>query len=219
MRKTVVVVFAHPDDEAFGPSGTIAKLAKDHDVHLVCVTDGETDPRYKTSSHDNLKDVRSQELHESAEVLGVKSVTFLHYKDGSLCNNMYHTVADDIQKHLERLKPDTLLTFEQRGVSGHLDHIAVTMIVSYLFDKLHFVRKVLYYCISEQQQVLNENYFIFFPPGYRESQVDMIQDVSGVWDRKIAAILKHQSQKADIDVFLPIVKKLPKQELFLVRNK
>ena len=45
--KTVVGVFAHPDDEALGPSGTIATLAKDYQVYLICVTSGEAAGRTK----------------------------------------------------------------------------------------------------------------------------------------------------------------------------
>jgi len=40
--KPLVCIFAHPDDEAFGPGGTIAKFAKQRPVYLICATKGES---------------------------------------------------------------------------------------------------------------------------------------------------------------------------------
>ena len=40
--KPLVCIFAHPDDEAFGPGGTIAKFAKKRPVYLICATKGES---------------------------------------------------------------------------------------------------------------------------------------------------------------------------------
>ncbi|MBP9816108.1 PIG-L family deacetylase [Candidatus Woesebacteria bacterium] len=37
----IVAIFAHPDDEAFGPGGTLAKLSNEHDVYIICVTSGD----------------------------------------------------------------------------------------------------------------------------------------------------------------------------------
>ena len=37
----IIGIFAHPDDEALGPSGTLATLAKENEVYLICVTSGE----------------------------------------------------------------------------------------------------------------------------------------------------------------------------------
>jgi LmbE family N-acetylglucosaminyl deacetylase len=42
MFKTLLAVFAHPDDETFGPGGTLAKYAAEGAaVHLICATRGE----------------------------------------------------------------------------------------------------------------------------------------------------------------------------------
>lgn len=41
MKNKLVCVFAHPDDEAFGPGGTIAKFSKTHAVYILCITRGE----------------------------------------------------------------------------------------------------------------------------------------------------------------------------------
>jgi LmbE family N-acetylglucosaminyl deacetylase len=41
MRK-LLAVFAHPDDEAFGPGGTLARYAyQGVEIHLLCATRGE----------------------------------------------------------------------------------------------------------------------------------------------------------------------------------
>ena len=118
MRKTVLCVIAHPDDEAFGPSGTLAKLAVNHDVHIVCVTDGASDPRFHAIGGKKLSDLRVEELRASAAVIGAKEVHFLHYKDGSLCNNIYHDVADKLNELCKKIKPSLLITTELRGVGA-----------------------------------------------------------------------------------------------------
>lgn len=212
-------IFAHPDDEAFGPAGTIATYAKTADVYLICVTDGESEERYKTSTHATLKDIRDKELLASAKVLGVKEVFFLSYKDGGLCNNLYHEIAEKIQKKLDLVTPDTIITFEPRGVSGHVDHIAVTMIATYLWERVKYIKKIMYYCISKEQRDLQGEYFIYMPPGYREDEVDEVVDVSAVWDKKLTAIHKHDSQMADIENFIKKISTIPKRELFLVNEK
>ena len=40
-RPSLVAIFAHPDDEAFGPAGTLKIYSKTHDIHLICATRGE----------------------------------------------------------------------------------------------------------------------------------------------------------------------------------
>ncbi len=216
--KNIVGVFAHPDDEALGPSGTIAKFAKKYNVYLICVTSGEASGK---TEEEKLKigEIRRAELMESAKILGIKEVFFLGYQDGELKNNLYHKLANDIQKHLEDLKPEVLLTFEPRGVSGHIDHIVVSLVTTYVFYKLPFIKKLMYYCISAQERAQIGDYFIYFPPGYSQEDVDEIIDVTPYWDIKIKAMYAHQSQLSDVRRVLKNKEKLPKEEYFLVLKK
>ena len=211
--KSLVCVFAHPDDEAFGPSGLIAKEALRRDVYLICVTDG--------SSYGDTKliKIRKEEIKASAGILGVKKVFFLGFKDGTLSNNLYHEIAGKIEKILKTLKPDTLLTYEPRGVSGHIDHIAVSMVTTFVFEKLKFVKTLLYHCMPESQSKFVRGYFIYFPPGYKKNEIDMVIDVKDVWDKKIEAIKAHKSQVKDGKMILSFMPHIPKKEYFLVKTK
>src|SRR5579872_4442081 len=123
MRKTIVCVFAHPDDEAFGPGGTIALLAKENDVYILCATKGEAGQNSLTDLETPLQNERMEELKRSAKILGVKKVIFLDFIDGTLSNSLYHKLAEKITQYLNELKPEMLLTYENRGISGHIDHI------------------------------------------------------------------------------------------------
>ena len=40
MNSKIFFLFAHPDDEAYGPAGTIAKLSKDNQVIVVSLCNG-----------------------------------------------------------------------------------------------------------------------------------------------------------------------------------
>ncbi len=217
--KSVVCVFAHPDDEAFGPGGTIALLSKKLPVYIICVTDGDAGQNSSKAKRD-LGIIRKEELKRSAKLLGVKKVFFLGFNDGSLCNSLYHDMADKIKSIISRIKPDTLLTFEPKGVSGHIDHITVSMVTTYIFNRVKYIKKLMYYCIGVNHRVLEgENYFIYFPDGYKNEDIDEIYDISSVWEQKIAAMDAHRSQKHDGVNIQKIIRQLPKEEYFLVNLK
>lgn len=217
-RKTIVCVFAHPDDEAFGPSGTIYKLAKKYDVYILCATKGQAGLDSRSEASSRLTIQRARELRKSAKILNVKETFFLGFKDGCLCNNQYHKLASKIGEHLKKIKPEIVLTYEPRGVSGYIDHIMVSMVTTFVAEKLKFIKEVWYYCLPEGRELLRKNYFIYFPNGYKKSEINKIVDVDDTWKIKEKAMHAHESQKHDAEKILSILKNYPKEEHFLVRT-
>jgi LmbE family N-acetylglucosaminyl deacetylase len=124
----LVGVFAHPDDEAFGLAGSMARaVAVGRYVALVCATRGEageiTDPSLATP--ETLGRVREGELRAAAAAVGVHDVTFLDYIDGHLAEADEEEAVARIVRQLRRLRPAVLVTFAPNGVYGHPDHIAI----------------------------------------------------------------------------------------------
>lgn len=216
-KKTVVGVFAHPDDETFGPGGTLALFAKEHEVYIICATSGETatgeiDPK--------LGEERREELRRSAKILGLKGVFFLSFQDGTLCNNKYHDVADKVKEIVDKLQPEVLITYEPRGVSGHIDHIFMSMVTSFLFPKITSAKKLMKYCLSYERSLpMQGKYFIYYPAGYKKDEIDEVVDVSGMWDTKVKAMYEHKTQLHDVERILEQAVDFPKEEYFLVEEK
>ncbi|OGD85974.1 hypothetical protein A2164_00520 [Candidatus Curtissbacteria bacterium RBG_13_35_7] len=210
----VVAIFAHPDDEAFGPAGTLTKLAKNHDVYVLCATKGE-----EGGDHKRLAQIRASELQKSAKIIGIKKVFFLGFIDGTLSNSLYHKLAQTIEKRLRIIKPQTIITFEPRGISGHIDHITISMVTSYVFYRLDFTKTMLQHCITEKSRKVVGDYFIYFPPGYKTSKIDLIVNVENEWDIKLKAMMAHKSQIGDAKRILKRHQKFPKEEYFLVTQK
>ncbi len=216
--KNIVCVFAHPDDEAFGPGGTIYKLARDNDVYIICATSGDAGENRSRIKDKPLGEIRAAELQQSAKILGVKKVFFLGFYDGTLSNNLYHQLAKAIEEIVVKLKPEILLTAEPLGVSGHIDHIVVSLTTTYVFKKLKSVEWLLYHCLDESHRLPFMRYFIYFPPGYKHEDIDLMVDTADIWEKKIEAMKKHQSQVKDIRRIIARYKKLSKTESFLVKN-
>lgn len=206
----LLCIFAHPDDEAFGPGGSIAHYARLSPVHLICVTDGDGGGDKKIGT------IRKYELAASAQVLGVENVSFLGFQDGSLNNNNYHAVANKIEQIIHKFHPDTLMTFDSNGVTGHLDHIAVSMISSYLFERTSYLQTLMYFCEGEYMKEAMGDYFVYVPPGYRQDQIDLTLNVQDTLDLKISAMKKHVSQKEDCDWILDQMKDRLHEEYFRI---
>ncbi len=213
-RPAVVGIFAHPDDESMGPGGTIAKLAKTHDVYLICATQGE-----KGGSGKNLGKRRYGELLKAGQILGVKQIFGFKFPDGGLAKNQDQNLTTEFEAVLKKLAPQILITFEPRGLTGHPDHITITKVCLSLFNSLPTVQKLMLYCMSSNQRKLMTNYFISVPPGYSKSQVDLVENVNATWAKRKKAIACHQSQKSDVERVLTELDLIPAEEYFLIHTK
>jgi len=124
--RSLLAVFAHPDDETFGPGPTLARYADAGlDVHLVCATGGEA-ARHRAGHADPaaLRRHRTAELREAALVLGARSLELLGFADGTLDPGDARG-ARRVAEALRRSRPDAIVTFGPDGISGHPDHRAV----------------------------------------------------------------------------------------------
>ena len=128
--RTILAVFAHPDDESLACGGTLARLA-DAGVRVVllCATRGESgsvsDESLVTTRSLGL--VRSDELREAARTLGISDVDVLigDHPDGDLRWADVPELHDEIVAAIARYRPDGVITFAEDGLYWHLDHIGI----------------------------------------------------------------------------------------------
>ncbi|MFQ5342771.1 MAG: PIG-L family deacetylase, partial [Anaerolineae bacterium] len=137
--RTLLAVFAHPDDEAFGAGGTLAHYAGEGvRVALVCATRGEVGgiADLSLATPETLGEVREAELRCAAQALGISEVIFLGYRDSGMAGTpenedpraFVNVAAEEVVAQLvgiiRRLRPQVVVTFEPNGGYGHPDHIA-----------------------------------------------------------------------------------------------
>lgn len=135
----LVASLAHPDDETFGLGGVLAYYAlRGVEVYVLCATRGEAgtvlDPSL-LEGYASLAERREAELRCAAEALGLADVVFLGYRDSgmpgspdhahpqALVNAAEEEVAARLREHLERLRPQVVITFDPIGGYFHPDHI------------------------------------------------------------------------------------------------
>ena len=126
--RTILAVFAHPDDESLACGGTLARAADaGAKVVLLCATRGESgsisDPSLVPDG--DLGRVRARELAEAAAVLGLAEVTILDHHDGDLRWANVPQLHEEIVLAIRRYRPDAVITFGNDGLYWHLDHIGI----------------------------------------------------------------------------------------------
>jgi N-acetylglucosamine malate deacetylase 2 len=133
---TIVGCFAHPDDETWVMSGTLAMLrAKGARCAIWTATRGEAGEISEDTgvTRDRLGEVREAEEREAMELLGVPEVEFGDFRDGGVRDADAGELVRQIHDFLERTQPDVVVTMEPGGVTAHEDHMAVTAATSAAF--------------------------------------------------------------------------------------
>ncbi|MGL4649020.1 MAG: PIG-L deacetylase family protein, partial [Caldilineaceae bacterium] len=130
-RPVILGIFAHPDDESFGPGGTLARYAgTGAEVHVIIATDGiagSVEEGADLKDHDSLAQVRSAELANAAVRLGVSSIWSLPYRDSGMRGSADNDHADALIRQpvnelvaemldaFNRLQPQVVITHDPYG--------------------------------------------------------------------------------------------------------
>lgn len=208
MKRVVFGIFAHPDDEAFLSSGSFLKWTDEGaKLHLICATRGENGQNPDEVA--DLSTTRLKEWHEAGRLLGASSQTQLDYPDGSLSNRLFHELAKKmvavINQHADDNAKIDLVTYENCGITGHLDHIAMSFITTYIYMNLkekYSNLRLLYGCACDAISPRNDVSYVFMPKGCSHSDVDITEDVHDVLERKKAVMRAHRSQRKDCEAII-----------------
>jgi len=193
-RRALVVV-AHPDDAEFGAAGTIARWVESGtDVRYVVCTDGASGSPDPDMTRERLAEIRQVEQRAACAELGVSDVTFLGYADGYLEASIEarRKVAAEIRRH----RPEAVITLDPGvrwsswGYVNHPDHRAVGDLVLHSINPAASTRLYDLTLIDEGLEPwdVSELWMTGFGDGS-----DLV-DVSGTFDRKLAALRRHESQ-------------------------
>lgn len=207
MKKIIFGVFAHPDDEAMGPAGTLLlETRSGADLHLVTLTSGQGG-----MNPDNFEDLgkeRLEEWHKSGQLLGAKSMHFLGYEDGHLNNIAMIAAADqltDIMKTVLNDAPqDTeveIIAFDLTGYTGHIDHIVASRAACLAFYRLQEtdsrLKRIRLSCMSREQVPRDNTDWVYMEQGRSDAEISETVDARELHDQIIEVIRAHRSQRSD----------------------
>jgi LmbE family N-acetylglucosaminyl deacetylase len=138
--RTLLAVFAHPDDETLVGPLLAAYARRGIRVQLAIVTDGEkgTQAHAAIPAGPELAKVRAEEARCSCRALGIEPPILLGFKDGELGKQSrppwvpLAEVQAELAKLLARARPDAVITFGPEGAYGHPDHRLVGAVVTQL---------------------------------------------------------------------------------------
>lgn len=185
-ERHVLVVFPHPDDEAFGVSGTIATHVKNGTpVTYACLTLGEMGRNMGNPpfcNRETLPLIRKKELEESAKTLGIQDLRMLGYRDKTIEFEDEEKLINDIGKIIEEVNPSLIISFYP-GYAVHPDHDATGAAVVKAAERLPEEKRPKLHLVAFSRNCLEEL-----------GEPDVVNDVSAMTDIKIAVIKAHRSQ-------------------------
>src|SRR5207248_11215306 len=147
---TLLLVHAHPDDEAVSTGGVMMKAkSHGHRVVLITATRGEVGEIYnmdEEGSRLRLGEIRTEELKSAAEILGVDRLEFLGYRDSGMVDTpdnkdprSFHQAnleeaAGKLAVFIREERPAVVVTYAEDGVYGHPDHIKARQVTNAALD-------------------------------------------------------------------------------------
>jgi N-acetyl-1-D-myo-inositol-2-amino-2-deoxy-alpha-D-glucopyranoside deacetylase len=220
---TLLLVHAHPDDEAISTGGAMMKARADgHRVVLVTATRGEVGEIHnmdEKATRPHLGEVRTKELEKATRILGVSRSEFLGYRDSGMVGTAdnenpksFHQApleeaAGRLAAILREEKPEVVVTYAEDGTYGHPDHIKahhVTNAALDLLEKDGWRPRKLYYTaiprsamkafMEQMPEEARQQGVGMQIPGTPDELITTKVDVSDFIDRKREAFAAHVSQ-------------------------
>ena len=207
MKKILFALFAHPDDESFGPRGTLLLEARaGTEIHLILLTSG--DSGMNPDAHNDLSAVRLEEWHKAGKLMQAHELHYLGYKDGQLNN---HSMITATMQVIELITPiinsapvDTQIEFmtnDLNGITGHIDHIVAARITCQVFYQMKSrdsrFQRIRLCCLSTKEAPVDNINWLYMEAGRPDDQIDEIVDARHLHDELIPIIRSHHTQRHD----------------------
>lgn len=182
MKLDILAFGAHPDDVELGCGGTIAKeIALGKKVGIIDLTRGELGTRGSA-------EIRDQEAHAAAAILGVATRENLNMRDGFFENDERHQMK--IIQMIRKYQPEIVLcnAIDDR----HIDHAKGSKLVS---DACFLSGLLKIETVFEGiNQIAWRPKLVYHYIQWKNIIPDFVVDITGFSDKKVAAILAYQSQ-------------------------
>lgn len=196
--KTILVVTAHPDDVDFGAAGSVAVWTdRGVDVRYCIVTDGDAGGFDPAVPRSEIPRIRREEQTKAAKTVGVTDLHFLGYPDGRLESSL--ELRRDISRVIREVRPDRMLCpTPERNLSrlyaSHPDHLAAgeaAVCAVYPDARNPWAHPELLQDEGLEPYTVPELWLM------ATNNADRFVDTTAQMERKIAALLCHESQMPD----------------------
>ncbi|MGK2949776.1 MAG: PIG-L deacetylase family protein [Acidimicrobiales bacterium] len=195
----IACVFAHPDDEAYLAGGLMAAARMlGQPVRCITATSGEAGGPGPG---------RRRELAKALTALGVDDHHVLDLPDGGCAAVDATEAMTQIAARLVDFAPDTIVTFDDDGHTGHPDHVAVGRWTVEVAERCLPEARVLRTAVSAAASALEpdglDHDAVFASPDLPRL-VDDADLAVELWlqgellDRKMAGLAAHRSQTASL---------------------
>jgi len=115
MKKRILVISPHPDDETLGLGGSISKFIDQGSEIYVVTVSGHLPPLYDLTDYERT----IKEAHEAYKVLGVSNSKFLEIPATMVKDEPVHKLNGYIESCIKEFKPNIVfIPFPDR----HIDH-------------------------------------------------------------------------------------------------
>ncbi|CAA6799662.1 MAG: LmbE family protein [uncultured Sulfurovum sp.] len=123
MKKKILIVAAHPDDEVLGCFGTVARLIKEgYEAYTLILGEGKTsrdEERVVESRQDDIELLNS-EILKANNVIGIKKVFVESFADNRFDSVDLLDIIKVISKVKEEVNPDIIFTHYEHDLN--IDH-------------------------------------------------------------------------------------------------
>lgn len=185
-ERHVLIILPHPDDEAFGISGTIAAYRKmDVPVTYACLTLGEMgrnlgNPAF--ANRETLPQVRKIELQKSCEAMGLTDLRMMGFRDKTLEFEDDEKLVNLVEGLIAETNPSLVISFYP-GFSVHPDHEASARAVVRAIRRMDEAVRPKLYAVAFS----NDTEEVLGTP-------DIIHDVQDTVENKLNSLRAHISQ-------------------------
>lgn len=199
--KILMTVFPHPDDETMDTGGllTVAKKLGWKTI-VMTLTHGEAGQNYTPQANKTLKEIRTSELSKAAKILKTDRVIIGDFPDRKIRETKAKW-SDWIKKQIQENKPSLIVSYDHSGLTGHPDHIAVSVeLKKILIDSKNNAKLFwLTLPVNLRKHVVPKELINYLP------KPEFILNLGWNWINKWRAVKAHKSQKLGNDFPIPLI--------------